>query len=155
MGESAAPPPPALFPLSREKACGDERIDQRGRGDHRRIGATREGVTHTVDRRETADREDRAAPGACLAPSEQLLDLNLAQRVDVSADDEAVRSALTGERRLPILLHHWALEAVDQDEAVETRREAARQLVQCARAPRGAQLGDQWTLANRPAHVVD
>src|SRR5262245_7081806 len=123
MGESVARPPRALFSLPGEKACGDERIDQRGRGHHRRVGAARERVTHTLDCREPADRENRAVPRACLAPGEKLLDLDLARRVHAGADDQAVRPALTGERRLPVLLDYWPLEAVDQDEAVETRRE--------------------------------
>ena len=81
-------------------------------------------------------------PRSRLAPGAELLHLDPAGVPHRVARDARQLASRARQRRRPVGLDHAALEPVDEHEAVDPAREGRRQVVEHARAPRGAELGD-------------
>src|SRR5256712_13977038 len=86
------------------KPYGEERIEQRGGGDQRHVGALAQQVVGALDGGDAADGEDRAVPGAGLPPREHLLDLPRGEGPRVGADDRRAVAPGALERGVALLV---------------------------------------------------
>src|SRR5688572_10437419 len=125
------------------EANGEERVVEGGGGDQSRVRALAQQVVGALRRRDAADGEDGAIPGARLAPGQHLLHLAGRQRPRVRADDRRAVAPGALEGAVARLVEDAPADPVDHDEAVRPRGQLGGGVVEQARRAEDAELRQQ------------